>query len=132
MKVNDNFLRGFCRQLREALDEGRELAYEFGELCDEALELVTPTQDPDDGDPGDQMELSDSGGSPDSGTLHRGDVDGEEQSDLPITSRMVRGDGHVPNGHDSAGGVPRGTRVRSGEALTEPPRKKVGYTHGED
>lgn len=108
-KRSDNFLRGFCRQLREALDEGTELAYEFAELADEAAELIDGAID---GDAGDQMVSSDTaagqgfGGQP---ALH---VDGQVQSRQPVLPGVVRGDVTLPDGDNRPAGVPRGTRSR--------------------
>lgn len=50
-KANYNYLVGWCRQLRQALDEGVELGYEVAELIDEAIDLITePSSDPELGD----------------------------------------------------------------------------------
>lgn len=50
-KSKRSFLISLCRQLRAALDDGEELAYEFAELVDEALDLITaPSSDPELGD----------------------------------------------------------------------------------
>jgi len=46
-KQSDNFLRGWTRQLRAAVDDGGELAYETAELIEECLDLLVPDRDSD-------------------------------------------------------------------------------------
>lgn len=107
MAKSDNFLRGWCRQLREALDEGTELGYESAELLEECLDLLVP-----DRDTGPEMEQSDDrdGDSPE-GPLE-GPLDGTVETDQPGVPGLERrlNDALFPRGVDNEAGVPRGTR----------------------
>jgi len=118
---SDNFLRGWCRQLRAALDEGGELAYEAAELIDEALTLIEPS-----GDAGDQMGLADRDGGEDPGEVDLATDAGHQQDDLPGMARMGRGMVDVPSPDHGSPGVPRGT----GSGTSTFPgtlRRRVGY-----
>lgn len=106
-KKSDNFLRGWCRQLREALDEGGELAYETAELVGEALDLIEPAGV--DGDPGGEVVLADGDAGEDAGETGRELAHGSEQAHQPDVPGLVGVLGHVPAQHYAPAGVPRGT-----------------------
>lgn len=120
-KKSDNFLRGFCRQLREALDEGGELAYEFAELAFEAAELIY-TDETGDRDCVDTVGDTDSTQCEAPGETGGGPVSSSEspQSTLPW---MVRGDADVQEQLHSSAGVPRGTRSGPSAGLTAQERR---------
>jgi hypothetical protein len=109
-KQQDNFLKGLCRQLREAIDDGRELAYEFAELVDEALGLIQPDEQSDDGDDGGEVEFTDDRAGELLGETPARSVDGSQQGDLPSVPGLVGRHDPVQVGDDSPRGVPRGTR----------------------
>lgn len=103
-KQEYNFLRGWLKQLRSALDEGLELAYETAELVDESLDLIAaPDGDDDDLDRpeyrggGDAPELDGgTGEGDDEGVLHR----------VPELASCVRRDEPAKRRRLVDGGVP--------------------------
>lgn len=87
-KSSDNFLRALIAQLQAAIDDGGELAYEFGELADEAISLVTPPVGDDDlGDSGSRDDGSDPGESCDD---DEGDEDRLLQGAPDLGDRVLR------------------------------------------
>jgi len=104
-KSDDNFLRGWCRQVRHALDEGTELGYEAAELLEELSELLSP------GDTDPEMGQSDGTGG--GGVAPPPDVPpaGSAEADLAGVPRVggsaqcVR----VTHRNNDASRVPRGT-----------------------
>lgn len=122
-KKSDNFLRGWTRQLREALDEGGELAYEAAELLDECADLIAPgTGDdevgtPDDAD-GDDVQ-DDVGVDPD------GDSE-DHQRNLPGLAGDMAPGGVVPGWHNNTTRVASraGSAVLSGMATHRPLRAR--------
>jgi len=109
-KTDNNFLKGWARQLRQALDDGDELAYECAELIEESLASVG-FERPDDGDGADVDEMDDAdpdGGEVDAASSGRGLRGSEDpKPDVPGLARRV------DNLRDELlgdSGVPRGTR----------------------
>jgi len=118
-KTTDNFLRGWCRQVRAALDEGTELGYEAAELILELEDLISPEGDEEpelddfstgDGNPGGEVV---SAGRSD-GAEPRADARGpdvrREQMHLPGIPGVGGHLGNLPVVHDRTTRVPRGTR----------------------
>lgn len=100
-KPNDNFLRGWAKQLRAALDEGVELGYEVAELIDEALDLITdPSSD-------DELGMSDAGGDGSDDGDHQEPDGGLEEGilrDEPDLGGRVRGGSTYAKGVDASMG----------------------------
>jgi len=136
-KQDNNFLKGWSRQLRAALDEGGELAYECAELIDEALALLPDGEEPgsetdppepslgSEG-PSDGAEGSARAGGPNEGqrgmdldAVIRGLVDrlhdlGGEQATLPLRGDVPRGTGTVtPDGQLTARPGKRAVKCRA-------------------
>lgn len=109
-KPSDNFLRGWCRQLRIALDEGTELAYETAELVEESLDLLADRDpDPEMGQP-DVRDRSDAQSDAD------GTSAGHAEDDVAGISGVGGGVAtprQPPVGNDDTPGVPRGTSGRT-------------------
>lgn len=103
-KASDNFLRGWCRQVRQALDDGAELGYEAAELIEELSELLIP-----DRDSGAEMDSTDSIGDGPDDSDHPGNAQGPEQMHLPGVPGVGADVEHLRGRVDRARSVPRGT-----------------------
>lgn len=102
-KASDNFLRGWCRQVREALDDGTELGYEAAELLEELSELLVPG-----GAAGDEMVSSDTDGVCEDDSDTSRDAEGPQQMYLPGVSGVVGDMEHLRGRDDRSRSVPRG------------------------
>lgn len=122
-KPNDNFLRGWCRQLRAALDEGGELGYEAAELIEEALDLFVPG----DGDPESPVVDDESTPSEESDGDTRGVPSGRIRQDAGPHPRVRGVAGQVDLVSPRGPGVPRVPRGTGGGAavLTSVERQRV-------
>jgi len=112
-----SFLIALNKQLQRAIDEGLEHAYVFGELVDEVLDLVSPT----DGDSVDEMDGDDAGQGPGDGDEAEGQPPSSEDSlPAPDVRRVVRGVERARGGSDRPRAVPRGTGSRPASGLAVP------------
>jgi len=102
-KSDDNYLRGWCRQVQHALDEGTELGYEAAELIEALLDLIS-SRDSDS-----EVELADSGGGGGAPEAHQEPLAGAIQAHLPGVPGVGPAVEHRANGDNDPARVPRGT-----------------------
>jgi len=102
-KSDDNFLRGWCRQVQHALDEGTELGYEAAELILQLEDLITS------GDTGDEVDGPDDDSGGEAGIVSRGRLEGCIEDDQPAIPGLGSPMDVLPSEHHTPGGVPRGT-----------------------
>lgn len=119
-KASDNFLRGWCRQLRQALDDGTELGYEAAELVEELDELLVPRGDTDT-----EMGQCDSDGDGADGSDTEGDAQVTTQADLPGIPGVGGNVEHLRGAVRGTSSVPRGTGGGVTDVTPAVPCKRV-------
>lgn len=120
-----NYLKGLIRQIRWALDEGDQLAYELAELLVELDDLIAGP-DPDGPDDGDGAHVDAVGGSVGDGSPHPSQdsgarLGGSQDPQLHVPG-LARGVDRVLDTVHSDSSVPRGTGSGPSATVKRRPR----------